>query len=52
MAVGAGAKTWTLTAFPDVDGDYDFDIVLHEYHHGVSLRLSPSFTGVEAERDG
>ncbi len=33
---------------PDIDGDYDFDIILHEYHHGVSLRLASSFSGAEA----
>lgn len=33
---------------PDIDGDYDFDIVIHEYHHGVSLRLAQSFGGSEA----
>ena len=37
-----------LDGFPDIDGDYDFDIILHEYHHGVSLRLASSWTGPEA----
>ena len=32
----------------DLDGDYDFDIVVHEFHHGVSLRLNTAFTGTEA----
>lgn len=32
----------------DLDGDFDFDIILHEYHHGVSLRLNTSWTGNEA----
>jgi subtilase family serine protease len=32
----------------DLDGDYDLDIVMHEYHHGVSLRINTSFTGPEA----
>ena len=32
----------------DIDGDYDLDIVIHEYHHGVSLRLNTAFTGSEA----
>ena len=36
----------------DIDGSYDRDIVLHEYHHGVSFRLNPSFTGVEADAMG
>ena len=34
--------------FADADGDYDFDIILHEYHHGVSLRLASSWSGPEA----
>lgn len=33
---------------PDLDGDLDSDIVIHEYHHGVSLRLNTAFTGPEA----
>jgi subtilase family serine protease len=33
---------------PDLDGDYDFDILVHEFHHGVSLRLNTAFTGNEA----
>ena len=32
----------------DLDGDYDLDIILHEYHHGVSLRLNTAWTGNEA----
>ena len=32
----------------DLDGDFDTDIILHEYHHGVSLRLNTAFTGSEA----
>lgn len=32
----------------DLDGDYDLDIIVHEFHHGVSLRLNTSFTGSEA----
>ena len=32
----------------DLDGNYDLDIIVHEYHHGVSLRLNTSFTGTEA----
>lgn len=32
----------------DLDGDYDLDILLHEYHHGVSHRLNTAFTGTEA----
>lgn len=37
-----------LDGIPDLDGDYDFDIILHEYHHGVSLRLAAPFGGPEA----
>jgi subtilase family serine protease len=33
---------------PDIDGDFDFDIIIHEYHHGVSLRLAQSWGGSEA----
>jgi hypothetical protein len=36
----------------DLDGDYDLDIVLHEYHHGVSHRLNTAFTGNEADAIG
>jgi subtilase family serine protease len=32
----------------DIDGDYDLDIIVHEYHHGVSLRLNTAWTGNEA----
>jgi Fungalysin metallopeptidase (M36)/CARDB/Fungalysin/Thermolysin Propeptide Motif len=33
---------------PDIDGDYDSDILLHEFHHGVSHRLNTNFSGTEA----
>jgi subtilase family serine protease len=36
----------------DVDGDYDLDVILHEYHHGVSLRINTSFSGAEASAMG
>jgi subtilase family serine protease len=36
----------------DLDGDHDLDIVLHEFHHGVSHRLNTSFTGNEADAIG
>ena len=36
----------------DLDGDYDLDIVIHEFHHGVSLRLNTTFTGDEANAMG
>ncbi|HXW06250.1 MAG TPA: CARDB domain-containing protein, partial [Vicinamibacterales bacterium] len=32
----------------DLDGDYDLDIVVHEFHHGVTHRLNTAFTGAEA----
>jgi subtilase family serine protease len=52
MFLWDGSNCWAedvdFDGIPDVDGDYDFDIVLHEYHHGVSLRLNTKFTGVEA----
>jgi subtilase family serine protease len=37
---------------PDLDGDYDSDIFIHEYHHGVSHRLNTNFTGDEADAMG
>ena len=52
MFLWDGNNCWAedvdFDGIPDVDGDYDFDILLHEYHHGVSLRLNPSFSGIEA----
>ena len=36
----------------DLDGDYDFDIVIHEFGHGVSLRLNTAFDGAEADAMG
>lgn len=32
----------------DIDGDHDTDIIIHEFHHGVSLRLNTAWTGDEA----
>jgi subtilase family serine protease len=32
----------------DLDGDYDTDVVIHEFHHGVTFRLNTTFTGPEA----
>src|SRR4029079_10072861 len=56
MFLWDGSECWAedvdFDGGPDLDGDYDFDIVLHEYHHGVSLRLNPSFTGNEASAMG
>ena len=36
----------------DIDGDFDTDIVLHEFHHGVSHRLNTAFNGAEADAIG
>jgi subtilase family serine protease len=36
----------------DLDGDLDSDIVIHEFHHGVSNRLNTQFTGIEADAMG
>ncbi len=36
----------------DLDGDHDSDIVIHEFHHGVSLRLNPAWNGAEAAAMG
>ena len=47
-----GPRTWTATASIDLDGDQTLDIVLHEYHHGVSHRLNTSFSGNEADAIG
>jgi subtilase family serine protease len=32
----------------DIDGDFDTNIVVHEFHHGVSHRLNTAFHGSEA----
>jgi subtilase family serine protease len=52
MFVWDGSGCWAA----DVDGDgsvdldcgYDLDVLVHEFHHGVSLRLNTAFTGDEA----
>ena len=36
----------------DLDGDFDSDIIIHEFHHGVSHRLNTQFTGIEADAMG
>jgi subtilase family serine protease len=36
----------------DLDGAFDSDIVIHEFHHGVSWRLNPFFSGDEADAMG
>jgi subtilase family serine protease len=37
---------------PDIDGDFDSDIAIHEFHHGVSNRLNTQWTGIEADAMG
>lgn len=32
----------------DIDGDFDSDIIIHEFHHGVSTRLNTAWSGAEA----
>ena len=49
---GCWAEDVNADGVPDIDGDYDFDILIHEYHHGVSLRLNTAFTGNEASAIG
>lgn len=46
--MGCWAQDVNADGTPDLDGDYDFDIIIHEYHHGVSLRINDAFTGNEA----
>ncbi len=36
----------------DLDGDFDTDIAIHEFHHGVSNRLNTQWTGIEADAMG
>ena len=35
-----------------LDGDFDTDIAIHEFHHGVSNRLNTQWTGIEADAMG
>jgi subtilase family serine protease len=52
MFLWDGAGCWGADAdgdgSVDLEGDYDLDILVHEFHHGVSLRLNTAFTGNEA----
>jgi subtilase family serine protease len=52
MFLWDGASCWgedvNGDGAPDLDGAYDTDIVIHEYHHGVTFRLNQNFTGTEA----
>jgi hypothetical protein len=36
----------------DLDSDFDRDVIIHEFHHGVSLRLNTAFEGAEADAIG
>ena len=45
---GCWGEDVDFDGFPDLDGDYDLDIIIHEYHHGVSLRMNTVFNGTEA----
>jgi subtilase family serine protease len=52
MFLWDGAGCWSQDVdgdtLPDIDGDYDSDIVIHEFHHGVNHRINPQFVGPEA----
>jgi subtilase family serine protease len=56
MFLWDGASCWAEDVngdgSPDLDGAYDTDIVIHEYHHGVTFRLNQNFTGTEAAAIG
>ncbi len=56
MFLWDGSGCWSedvdLDGVPDIDGDFDTDIVLHEFHHGVSHRLNTAFNGNEANAIG
>ncbi len=51
-AVGCWGHDLDADGTNDLDGDLDLDIVLHEYHHGVSSRLNTAFNGNEAAAIG
>ena len=36
----------------DIDGTHDTDVIIHEFHHGVSLRLNTVWAGDEAAAIG
>lgn len=44
---GCWGEDVDFDGFPDLDGDYDLDIIVHEYHHGVSMRMNTVFNGTE-----
>jgi subtilase family serine protease len=51
-ATGCWAQDVDGDATLDLDGDFDTDIAIHEFHHGVSNRLNTQWTGIEAEAMG
>ncbi|MGZ8833975.1 MAG: CARDB domain-containing protein, partial [Thermoanaerobaculia bacterium] len=56
MFLWDGAGCWSADVdgdgTPDLDGDHDSDIVIHEYHHGVTMRLNTAWSGDEARAIG
>jgi hypothetical protein len=48
---GDAASCWSQDVdgddIDDLDGTIDLDIVVHEYHHGVTFRLNPQWGGNE-----
>ncbi len=56
MFLWDGAGCWAADVdgdgAEDLDGSFDSDIVIHEYHHGVNHRLNTEFTGPEADAIG
>jgi len=49
---GCWAADVDADGVPDIDGAFDADAVIHEFHHGVSTRLNTEFTGAEADAIG
>lgn len=45
--IGCWGEDLTGDGTADIDGDYDLDITIHEFHHGVSMRLNTAFSGNE-----
>jgi subtilase family serine protease len=56
MYLWDGSNCWAqdvdADGVPDIDGDFDTDIAIHEFHHGVSNRLNTQWTGIEADAMG
>jgi subtilase family serine protease len=46
--IGCWSEDVNSDGTADLDGDYDTDIVMHEFHHGVHMRLNTSWSGTEA----